>query len=59
MDQGCIKPLCYLLNVMDAKSIQVALNDLDAILPLVLQDRKLDGGTNPYAELVEECFGLC
>ncbi|ELU00208.1 hypothetical protein CAPTEDRAFT_220826 [Capitella teleta] len=58
VDQGCIKPLCELLTVMDAKIIQVALNGLENILRLGLQDRKLNGGTNPYSVLVEECFGL-
>lgn len=43
---------------MDGKIIQVALNGLDNILRLGQQDRKMNGGTNPYAVMVEECFGM-
>ncbi len=57
VDQGCIPPLCDLLTVMDSKIIQVALNGLENILRLGEQDMKLHGGTNPYAVMIEQCFG--
>ena len=57
VEQGCIPPLCDLLTVMDSKIVQVALNGLENILRLGEQDAKLHGGTNPYAVLVEECYG--
>ena len=42
---------------MDAKIVQVALNGLENILRLGEQDAKLHGGTNPYAVMIEECYG--
>lgn len=56
--QNCIGPLCDLLTVMDAKIVQVALSGLENILRLGEQDAKLQSGTNPYAVLIEECYGL-
>lgn len=58
VDQSCIHPLCDLLTVMDAKIVQVALNGLENILRLGDQDAKTHGGINPYAVLIEECYGL-
>ncbi|KAI4457755.1 importin alpha [Holotrichia oblita] len=58
VDQNCIGPLCDLLTVMDIKIVQVALNGLENILRLGDQDAKLNSGTNRYAVLVEECYGL-
>nr|CAH7740337.1 unnamed protein product [Callosobruchus chinensis] len=59
VSQGCIGPLCDLLTVMDAKIVQVALNGLENILRLGEQDAKMhNNGTNPYAVLIEECYGL-
>ncbi|XP_054268661.1 importin subunit alpha-7 isoform X2 [Macrosteles quadrilineatus] len=58
VNQGCIGPLCDLLTVMDAKIIQVALNGLENILRLGEQDAKASGTVNPYAVLIEECYGL-
>jgi len=58
VNQGCISPLCDLLTVMDAKIIQVALNGLENILRLGEQDAKASGTVNPYAVLIEECYGL-
>nr|CAD7261790.1 unnamed protein product [Timema shepardi] len=55
---GCIPPLCDLLTVMDAKIVQVALNGLENILRLGDQDAKTHGAINPYAVLIEECYGL-
>lgn len=58
VDQGCIPPLCDLLTVMDGKIVQVALNGLENILRLGDQDAKAHKGVNPYAVLIEECYGL-
>ena len=57
VEQNCIPPLCDLLTVMDGKIVQVALNGLENILRLGEQDSKMHGGTNPYAVLIEECYG--
>lgn len=58
VEQACIAPLCDLLTVMDAKIVHVALNGLENILRLGEQDAKQNNGTNPYAVMIEECFGL-
>jgi len=58
VEQGCIPPLCDLLTVMDIKIVQVALNGLENILRLGEQDAKMHGGTNAYAVMIEQCFGL-
>lgn len=58
VEQGCIPPLCVLLTMMDAKIVQVALNGLENILRLGEQDAKNHGGINPYAVVIEECYGL-
>jgi importin subunit alpha-2 len=57
VDQGCIPPLCDLLTVMDGKIVQVALNGLENILRLGDQDARAHKGVNPYAVLIEECYG--
>lgn len=57
VNNGCIRPLCDLLTVMDTKIVQVALNGLDNILRLGEQDAKALAGVNPYAVLIEECYG--
>lgn len=57
VSQGCIGPLCDLLTVMDTKIVQVALNGLENILRLGEQEVKAHAGTNPYAVLIEECYG--
>lgn len=57
VEQGCILPLCNLLTVMDSKIVHVALNGLENILRLGEQDAKLHGNTNPYAIMIEECYG--
>lgn len=57
VDQGCVRPLCDLLTVMDSKIVQVALNGLENILRLGEQDAKALNGVNPYAVLIEECYG--
>ncbi len=58
VELNVISPLCDLLQTVDTKVIEVALNGLDNILKLGLQDSKMNGGNNPYAIKVEECSGL-
>ena len=58
IEQGVISPLCELLSVSDAKIIQVAFNGLDNILKLGASEAKRTNGPNPYAIMVEECYGL-
>ena len=43
---------------MDSKIVQVALNGLENILRLGEQDAKVNDGTNPYAVMIEECYGI-
>jgi len=49
-----------LLTVMDAKIIQVALNGLENILRLGDKIAKSPSGNgiNPFAVMIEECYGL-
>lgn len=58
--QGCIKPLCDLLTMMDNKIIQVALDGLDNILKVGEMDKAAGGpgSVNQYAAFVEEAGGM-
>jgi importin subunit alpha-6/7 len=59
VEQGCIRPLCDLLQSMDNKIIQVALDALENILKVGQKDRyKSSSGQNDYAYLIEECGGM-
>lgn len=60
VSQGCIKPLCDLLTMMDVKIIQVALDGLDNILKVGEMDRLAagPGAINQYALYVEEAGGM-
>ncbi|KAF6766120.1 importin alpha protein [Ephemerocybe angulata] len=60
VSQGCIKPLCDLLTMMDNKIIQVALDGLDNILKIGESDKTASGpgGVNQYALYVEEAGGM-
>ena len=42
---------------MDSKIVHVALNGLENILRLGEQDAKHSNNMNPYAVLIEECYG--
>ena len=42
---------------MDSRIVQVALTGLENILRLGEQDSRMHGGTNPYAVIIEECYG--
>eukprot|EP00298_Acanthocystis_sp_HF-20_P005313 c15526_g1_i1.p1 GENE.c15526_g1_i1~~c15526_g1_i1.p1 ORF type:complete len:522 (+),score=248.63 c15526_g1_i1:75-1640(+) len=59
VSQGCIPPLCALLDVQEPKMLNVALEGLDNILRAgedLKAQRNLD--SNPYAEYVEAAGGL-
>lgn len=58
--QGCIKPLCDLLTMMDNKIIQVALDGLDNILKVGEMDKTAEGpgAVNRFALYVEEAGGM-
>ncbi|KAI0652136.1 importin alpha protein [Trametes meyenii] len=60
VSQGCIKPLCDLLTMMDNKIIQVALDGLDNILKVGEMDKQAagPGSVNQYAVYVEEAGGM-
>lgn len=58
VELNVISPLCDLLQTIDTKVIEVALNGLDNILKLGLHDARVNGGNNPYAIKIEECSGL-
>lgn len=54
VNQDCIPPLCDLLTLTDVRTVQVALNGLENILKAGQQTEQRD---NPYAVLIEDCFG--
>ena len=60
VSQGCIKPLCDLLTMMDNKIIQVALDGLDNILKVGDMDKTAagPGAVNQFAIYVEEAGGM-
>lgn len=58
VNQGCIKPLCDILESHDNKTIQVALDALENILKVGELDRQQRGsGPNTYALFIEEAGG--
>ncbi len=48
----------FLVSVSIDVNIKVALNGLENILRLGEQESKETGGSNPYAVIIEEVFGL-
>ncbi|CAD6586428.1 MAG: Importin alpha subunit (Karyopherin alpha subunit) (Serine-rich RNA polymerase I suppressor protein), partial [Tremellales sp. Tagirdzhanova-0007] len=58
--QGCIKPMCDLLQSMDNKIIQVALDGLENILKVGDIDKEAGGpgAANQYAQFIEEAGGM-
>lgn len=59
VNQGCIKPLCDLLAVADAKIIEVTLDSLENILKMGEMDKEARGATvNEYALYIEEAGGM-
>ncbi|KAJ2358464.1 Importin subunit alpha-1, partial [Coemansia sp. RSA 2618] len=59
VQQGCIKPLCDLLNCMDNKITQVALDGLENILKVGEADKDQSANQiNQYALYIEEAGGM-
>ncbi|KAM9916300.1 hypothetical protein OXX59_010087, partial [Metschnikowia pulcherrima] len=59
VSQGCIKPLCDLLNVADSKIVEVTLDSLVNILKIGDLDREQrQSATNEYAVFIEEAGGM-
>lgn len=58
VSQGCIKPLCDLLDSKDTKVINVALEGLENILKCGMERTSVTGGINQYAKFVDEAEGL-
>lgn len=59
VNQGCIKPLCDLLAVADAKIIEVTLDSLENILKMGELDKEARGShVNEYALYIEEAGGM-
>ncbi|KAI9501676.1 ARM repeat-containing protein [Coemansia spiralis] len=59
VQQGCIKPLCDLLNCMDNKIIQVALDGLENILRVGEADKEVSPNQiNQFALYIEEAGGI-
>lgn len=57
--QGCIRPLCDLLTVNDAKIVTIALEGLENILKVGEEDIKNSGlPSNPMATYIAEAEGL-
>ena len=58
VQQGCIRPLCDLLTVADAKIVHVALEGLENILKVGEADSKITGTINQMATYIAEAEGL-
>ena len=58
VQQGCIRPLCDLLTVNDAKIVTIALEGLENILKVGEEDAKQSGAHNQMATFVAEAEGL-
>jgi importin subunit alpha-1 len=58
VDAGVIEPLCNLIECQDQKIILVALEGIENILRVGKADAAMTGGSNRFADLVEECTGL-
>ncbi|KAH9688160.1 Importin subunit alpha-1a [Citrus sinensis] len=59
--EGCVKPLCDLLQCADPKIVTVCLRGLENILKVGEAEKNMDtaiGDVNQYAQLVEEAEGL-
>ena len=57
VQQGCLSPLCELLNVQDARIVIVALEGLENILRHGEGYRQM-GESNPYTDSIEEADGV-
>ena len=59
VEQGCIEPLCNLLDIHDARIISVALEGLENILRVGQREKDTSGAEyNEYARTIEAVEGL-
>ncbi|KAF4655989.1 Importin alpha subunit (Karyopherin alpha subunit) (Serine-rich RNA polymerase I suppressor protein) [Perkinsus chesapeaki] len=60
VQNGCVKPLCDLLDVTDSKIVGCCLEAIDNILGVgvLAQERNPDLTENPYLHLIEEADGM-
>jgi len=58
VQQGCIRPLCDLLNVNDPKIVTIALEGLENILKVGEEEAKATNGQNQMAVFISEAEGL-
>lgn len=58
VQQGCIRPLCDLLNVNDSKIVTIALEGLENILKVGEEESKTTGQHNVMATFIAEAEGL-
>ncbi|CCH58916.1 hypothetical protein TBLA_0B00730 [Henningerozyma blattae CBS 6284] len=59
VSQGCIKPLCDLLEIADTKIIEVTLDALENILKAGENDKEVRGlNFNEFAEYIEKAGGM-
>eukprot|EP00978_Attheya_sp_CCMP212_P030679 scaffold113745_cov56-Attheya_sp.AAC.1 len=58
VQQGCIRPLCDLLTVNDAKIVTIALEGLENILKVGEEDAATGAGHNQMATYIAEAEGL-
>lgn len=60
MDQGCIKPLCDLLDAKDSRIVTVALEGLENILRVGQDEAQSQGQQVPgdYGQMVDAAGGL-
>lgn len=58
--QGCIKPLCDLLNCPDPRIVTVCLEGLENILKVGEAEKNMGitGGVNLFAQFIEDAEGL-
>jgi len=58
VQQGIIPALCNLFSLQDVKIVSVAMEGINRILKHGQENFKTEQGTNPFADIVEECGGL-
>lgn len=58
VEQGCVPPLCDLLEVQEPRIVEVVLDGLENILMVGQHDQEASGGANMYAGYLEDCGGL-
>lgn len=58
VSEGCIKPLCDLLNCPDPRIVTVCLEGLENILKVGEAAKGNSGGMNLYAQLIDDAEGV-